>query len=621
MSPLFQDPSSPPLHQRTDSQDTLVGGPFSPDMRGNRRSYFSPDLEPGFRLQTRMASMTPGEKKALSSEYSSRRQMRKNLTHMIARFAFSTACCGGIVGLFKFYSSEGVMDNDNKYIFNAIYIGISMILSMNLISAFKSLANMIRWRLLAAHEFTLREVDLILALNSFQKTVQLLFTPSKAHSNLATKSWVFRLGAIAWILLGVAAQVAIALIGLTYNHQTDKATKMGIVNITQMAHIDTETYDFWGTHIGTRPISEQKWTAHMYGSTSYSTLPVVLEDSPRAQSADAVLILDPIFNTISYRIKEWAAANSSSNQLNVGATNRLIKVGSVCEYYPIEQNMYGDEDTPFTILTKDGESVTIDWLKDSGPGQNIIVNPYWEGISPAYMSCGERCSPIYIFEFSDTSKPSFFNCTVEVGLVSNITAENHQMPDEVARIFAGSPGSEGWFDGVGRQMVRYSTGSYWGVPDGIGELGEISASRGLSVFVAGAIANYDQYGPMVESIGNQRWEGVRLEVKWKELYITLGMILAINLIFGIFIVFKANAVFCKDDSFLSIARLLRPMLERLGDSGSHLQGWQIADTYDKKVVYGYRVNPQTGINHLDFGDDIPILASGKHQSFPNGMYD
>lgn len=130
------DLSSPPAHKRSDSQDTLVGGPFSPDMRGpGRRGFFSsaPDLDPGFRLQTRMASMSPGEKKALSSLYSSRLQMRKNFSHMIARFAFTTACCAAIVGLFKYYGSSGVLDNDNKYIFNAIYIGISMILSMNLI--------------------------------------------------------------------------------------------------------------------------------------------------------------------------------------------------------------------------------------------------------------------------------------------------------------------------------------------------------------------------------------------------------------------------------------------------------------------------------------------------------
>lgn len=149
----------------------------------------------------------------------------------------------------------------------------------------------------------------------------------------------------------------------------------------------------------------------------------------------------------------------------------------------------------------------------------------------------------------------------------------------------------------------YDYRSYWGVTDHAGEEGEKYAGEGLAWFVAGSIANYDQYGPMIASTGNQQWQGVRLIVKWRELvcyklnflrtrddrdtvtitrkqilwlvllniiyyillligcfpfqYITLGMILAINLIFGIFIVIKANAVFCKDDSFLSIARLLR----------------------------------------------------------------
>lgn len=617
------DPSSPPAHKRSDSQDTLVGGPFSPDMRGpGRRGFFSSssDLEPGPRLQTRMASMSPREKKALSSLYSSRRQMRKNFLHMIARFAFTTACCAAIVGLFKFYGNSGVLDNDNKHVFNAIYIGISMILSMNLISAFKSLANMIRWRLLAAHEFTLREVDLILACSSFQKTIQLLFTPSKEHTHLATKSWVFRLGAIAWILLGVAAQVAIALIGLTYNHENDTALKMGPVNITALDSVYPETYWNFDTAI---PLPVQKSAANMHGSSSYSMVYVYTPDTiGSASDMTHLLLFDPADNTMKYTIKEWAVDFSVSGQLTSDQTNRSVIVTPQCEYYPIEENKYGDADTPFTILTNEGVNVTIDWLKDSMPGQNIIVNPYWEGISPEYLYCGDRCSRLYIFEFPPWGGEGlFFNCTVEVSPVYNAVRPEHEMPDEVARIFAGSPGSQGWYDDSGRQMVRYNQASYWGVTDRAGEEGEKYVGEGLAWFVAGSIANYDQYGPMIASTGNQQWQGVRLIVKWRELYITLGMILAINLIFGIFIVIKANAVFCKDDSFLSIARLLRPMLERLGDSGSHLKGWEIADTYDKKVVYGYRVNPQIGIHHLDFGEDIPILASGKYESFPNGTYD
>lgn len=123
-------------------------------------------------------------------------------------------------------------------------------------------------------------------------------------------------------------------------------------------------------------------------------------------------------------------------------------------------------------------------------------------------------------------------------------------------------------------------------------------------------------------------------------YISLGMILAIQLLFGIFIVFKANSVYCKDDSFLSTGRLLRrkcqfmtfsegiftknlpfviALLERLGPSGSHCDGKKIAATFPRKVVYGVRTGVNQGIHHLDFGEDIDVLSHG--QSFPEGKYD
>lgn len=54
---------------------------------------------------------------------------------------------------------------------------------------------------------------------------------------------------------------------------------------------------------------------------------------------------------------------SVSNQLISGETNRTVAVTPQCEYYPIEENKYGDADTPFTILTNEGVNVTIDWLK------------------------------------------------------------------------------------------------------------------------------------------------------------------------------------------------------------------------------------------------------------------
>jgi hypothetical protein len=54
---------------------------------------------------------------------------------------------------------------------------------------------------------------------------------------------------------------------------------------------------------------------------------------------------------------------SVSDQFISVETNRTVTVTPQCEYYPIEENKYGDADTPFTILTNEGVNATIDWLK------------------------------------------------------------------------------------------------------------------------------------------------------------------------------------------------------------------------------------------------------------------
>lgn len=90
------------------------------------------------------------------------------------------------------------------------------------------MASMIKWRLLAVSGHTLREVrsfrnllsiaianafwqvDLILGLSSFQKVLELLWTWTRGSRTVedegkpvVSKRLVFRLGAFAWILLGL----------------------------------------------------------------------------------------------------------------------------------------------------------------------------------------------------------------------------------------------------------------------------------------------------------------------------------------------------------------------------------------------------------------------------------
>lgn len=143
---------------------------------------------------------------------------------------------------------------------------------------------------------------------------------------------------------------------------------------------------------------------------------------------------------------------------------------------------------------------------------------------------------------------------------------------------------------------------------------------------------------MVPAEGIQSWAGVLLKVKWLNLYLSLGSVLIINLFLGIFVAFKANAVCCKDDSYLSTARLLRrklpnicafstrhgfanvgfhvALMDRLGPHGTYCDGKALATTFDRKVAYGFRTSKE-GVNVLSMDEDITTLT----KKFPNGMYD
>lgn len=51
----------------------------------------------------------------------------------MTRFIVSAASCAAIVYMFLLFEKKGVLDQNQKHLFNAIFLGLSLILSMNLI--------------------------------------------------------------------------------------------------------------------------------------------------------------------------------------------------------------------------------------------------------------------------------------------------------------------------------------------------------------------------------------------------------------------------------------------------------------------------------------------------------
>jgi len=89
---------------------------------------FSPDA-----LQTKYSFLSTGDQKMLARDFFFPSQAWRLLAKFTARFILSFLACAGTISAFKVYQDKLVLSKIEKRVFNAIYIGISLILSMNII--------------------------------------------------------------------------------------------------------------------------------------------------------------------------------------------------------------------------------------------------------------------------------------------------------------------------------------------------------------------------------------------------------------------------------------------------------------------------------------------------------
>ncbi|KAG0641331.1 hypothetical protein HOY80DRAFT_742887 [Tuber brumale] len=595
------------------SHDYSHGTPTGPSPAGHRESHemtFSPVFSPDG-LQTRYSSLPRGHQQMLGRDYSTSSQRWRLLAKITARFIVSFAACAGLIAAFKVYEDKKVLSRIEKRVFNAIYVGISLMLSINIGSSLKAMASMMRWKILATGKFRLREVDLILDLSSFQSVWELM--------RISAGRPVLCFACFAWILLGVAVQIGVALLGLSYNMENGSTVQLtnGLVNITDMTYIYPA---FHGDRSVEPDYSVQQSTAHLYGDMA-THFPAGVPGTPDYVDYALLDLLDENSSEWRYYFREtYYVEKTGPAGLPTTKTNRSVTVTPHCEYHPIVGGQFaGVNDTNVTISIGN-RKVNIDWMQDWGSAATTYVNP-GEYVSGAKI-CGPRCSRIYIFQWVDqtwdppSQTGSFFNCTITISQVENANPLQpfHNMPNLTAEMAAGAIGLDGYVDRSERQFVRYTSASWWGQRM---ENSTVFAELLVGKFAAGVIAAYDIYGPSVEAMGVQSRPGISLSVNWFYVSLTLGSILLAQLACGIFVVYSANSVFCKDDSYLSTARLLRPLVERLGNSGSTSTGFEISQTFARSVRYGVRSGGSANqpIHHLDIGEDIVKLPR-----FPEGHY-
>lgn len=73
----------------------------------------------------------------------------------------------------KLYENKGNFSLGQKHAFNTIITALSLGLGLNFFEAFKGIAKVLRWTILASSSHSVRELDLILSIESLSKVVEL----------------------------------------------------------------------------------------------------------------------------------------------------------------------------------------------------------------------------------------------------------------------------------------------------------------------------------------------------------------------------------------------------------------------------------------------------------------
>lgn len=561
-------------------------------------------------LQTQYDPLKAGLQSQLARKHSKSHQFWHLLGKVMLRLASTVVLCGAMVGCFKYFENVKVITELEKNVFNIMSTGIYLTMGLNMAGAFKQMATMLRWKLLSRKPHNLKEVDMILGLNSLVKVYKLgIEALGFRKPGTFFLCWL-------WILVNLIARVSIALTGLTYSY--DSAG--GVATIPGQTFISDKTA-FWPLGYREEKLPEpgaQYQTAHTYGEASAI---LVDTDHPTAKLHERILGWNVETESWDYTFRAW---NDTSHTL-VARTNHTISVNASCTVHDIIEGQDGSlKDITFTNST-DKTDYVFPNITVRGEGGTVWANPniYDVAIDPRpRCQNAARCAVVYGFQFikkKEKGTGKLFECFVNVGKIQNAKKDTDEFPDMVAWMAAGAIGLDGFTDDMDAWLYqRYFGGTQFGqrYEDKDPKVVEKRMERQVSRFAIGVIAILDSDNPSIEVYGDKPWAGVLFKVKWLNLGLILGGITIAQAILGLACVLWANTVFVKDDSYLSTARLLRPLVERLGPSGCALTGEEIASTLKTMMVYGVRVDEKGQRHHLDIGEDIRPV-----RKFPAGWYD
>jgi hypothetical protein len=233
-------------------------------------------------------------------------------------------------------------------------------------------------------------------------------------------------------------------------------------------------------------------------------------------------------------------------------------------------------------------------------------------------SCGDGCSIIEAFEASSTIS-YYYNCSITVGTVMNATLPQHEVGIQLREMASAGIALQGYGPSTNpgsKQFQVYPSESIYGSPqsgytDGIGSI--------ISMFAIGVVSVAAIYNNNTSALpGLQPQIGNQLTIDhWDWIWKIMGLIVGVQGAAFVLTAFLASRVVVKDESVFATARLLRPVLDRLGDEGTTMEGKDICHRLDpgeeKRFIYTV-VIVKDGPYRVELGN-WPRM-----RSFPEGHY-
>ncbi|EXJ92700.1 hypothetical protein A1O3_01252 [Capronia epimyces CBS 606.96] len=610
------DAGQPPLTW----SDTITPSPID-------RTYSRPKRlrEPWRHSVSRQASETISH---TVREFKPDRQRRRLFAKGIFQWLITLVLSGLLAACLGAFGQLLWMSVTQMKAFNALIVLLSVFLGNNLTSSLREYALMLRWRMLAARYRPLDEFNLLMHCDSLRNVLKLFWvarTQGRAWFYLNKTQWLCAI----WLGVNILLQVLVALLGLTYNLNTSSipGVKFGPVSVANLTLIR----DVWGADNPT--FDAQLGSANSYGIQGQdylfvNTTPIGQGKVPQyGTPGTPTIYANHNWTEMTYVFQDVDVQNSALSLIS----HRNITTSATCESLQVLDG--GDGTNSYiTYLDKNGQRNTLD-VVHVGPGATTYV-----GVLNS--TCGPRCTQVMALQSANNDtipNPSFYQCQNTISPVNGIerylfdgqTADLFQMPDTQARIIAGAIGWTGfdYVPGDLYQYVRYVTESWWS-PNTPADVGVIS--RRIMEFSIEAVAAIDYNGPRHTVQGQHAVPAQVVKVLWRWSATILGIIPAVQLLALVCVIAWGNSAIIRDESCLSTARLLRPVVEKLGDRGCLLTGQEIAEEFAHvKVKYGWReplpdftfrnqIDPQI-VRHVDVLDESEGL--GSQGPMPPGLYD